>query len=87
MDGKRYSRESISHMRATVLRVLENAWREELVTENVTKRTAVPEIDENKLPPAVLTDEELAMLIAHPRVNAEIAALAPLAHHRRHADV
>lgn len=78
VNGERYSRESITHMRATILRILETAWREELVTENVAKRTTVPDIDEDKRPRAVLTDEELVQLVGHPRVNAEIKLLTLL---------
>jgi hypothetical protein len=47
-----------------VLRILETAWREELVPENVAKRTTVPETDEAKKPRAVLTDVEIGQLVA-----------------------
>lgn len=75
----RYSRESILHMRATVLRMFEAAWREELVPENRVKRTQVPELEELKKARAVLTDTEIGQLVAHPEVDAEIKILVLLA--------
>lgn len=54
---RRYSRESVVHARATVLRMLESAWREEIITENVVKRSKVPDMDEAKKARAVLTDD------------------------------
>jgi integrase len=77
-SGERYSRESVVHMRATILRMLETAWREELVAENVAKRTTVPETNDVKKPRAVLSDEELGLLVAHPRVDAELKLLVIL---------
>jgi integrase len=65
-------------MRATVLRILESAWREELVTENVAKRTTVPDVDEERKSRAVLADAEIGQLLAHPRVDAEIKLLVLL---------
>ena len=72
VKGKRYSRESITQMRATILRMLESAWKEEVLTENGAKRTEVPEIEETKKPRAVMTDTEIGQLLAHPHVDAEL---------------
>jgi integrase len=72
---RRYSRASIVHARAAVLRMLESAWREEIVVENVAKRSKVPDIDEPKKARAVLTDSEIAMLCLHPAVDSEIKVL------------
>jgi integrase len=77
--GRRYSRESICHMRATVLRMLQSAWREELVSENRAARTTVPDLEENKKPRAILTDEEVGKLVGHPDVDPEIKLLVLLA--------
>ena len=46
-NGTRYSRESIVHLRAVILRMLETAWREELIPENVARRTKVPDLEES----------------------------------------
>jgi integrase len=73
--GKRYSRESIMQMRAAILRMLESAWKEELLSENRAKRTEVPEIEETKKPRAVLTDAEIGLLLGHPHVDAELKLL------------
>jgi integrase len=78
LRGGRYSRESISHLRATVLRVLEAAWRESIVAENVAKRTVVPDLDEERLPRAVLTDDEIGALVRHPHVDGELKLLVLL---------
>jgi hypothetical protein len=52
LNGNRYSRESVVHMRATVLRILEAAWRERLVSQNDAKRSTVPNVEEVKKPRA-----------------------------------
>jgi integrase len=78
LRGEPYSRQSVLHLRATILRMLEAAWREELIKENPAKRTQVPEMDEEHLPRAVLTDAEIGQLVAHPDVNAEIKLLVLL---------
>jgi integrase len=75
VDGQRYSRESVQHIRATILRCLEAAWREELITENVAKRTTVPEIEETRKARAVLTDAEIREFVSRPDVDAEIKLL------------
>lgn len=75
---ERYSRESIMHMRATMLRMFEAAWREELIPENRVKRTQVPELDETKKARTVLTDREIGQLVAHPEVDGETKVLVLL---------
>jgi len=66
-------------MRATVLRMLQAAWGEELVAENRAARTTVPDIEENKKPRAILTDDEIARFVEHPDGDAEIKLLLLLA--------
>jgi len=73
--GRRYSRESILQIRATILRMLESAWKAEIIPENRAKRTEVPEIDETRKPRAVLTDDEIGLLLAHRDVDAELKLL------------
>ncbi|HTA90914.1 MAG TPA: hypothetical protein VK745_15090, partial [Polyangiaceae bacterium] len=72
---KPYGRQSLSHMRATVFRLFDAAWRDELIPENPVARVRVPELDETSKARAVLTDAELAQLLAHPEVDAEIKML------------
>jgi integrase len=70
-----YSRQSISHMRATIVRLFEAAWKEELITENRAAKADVPDIDEEQKPRAVLTDAEIGLLVACPKADAEIKML------------
>ncbi len=76
---RRYSRESVAHMRATALRLFQAAWREEIVSENRVARTTTPDMDEDKRPRAILTDMEIGQLVAHPGVDSEIKVLVLLA--------
>ncbi len=76
---RRYSRASMIQMRATLLRMFESAWREELLPENRIKRTSVPELEEQEKPRAVLEDSEIAVLLAHPEADPEIKLLVLLA--------
>jgi len=73
-----YSRQSIAHMRATLFRLFQRAWKDELISENRIARVEVPEIEETKKPRAVLTDTEIGQLLAHPDVDAEIKILVLL---------
>jgi integrase len=74
-EGERYSRQSVVHLRSTLDRMLEAAWRSELVAENKAKRTTVPDMEEDGRKRAVLTNPELGQLLAHPEVDAEIKML------------
>jgi integrase len=71
----RYSRESIVHMRAAVLRMFQAAHSQELIEQNRVKRTRVPDIEQQLKPRAQLTDAEVAQLAAHPDVDPEIKLL------------
>lgn len=73
-----YSRQSIVHLRATAFRLFDAAWRDELISENRVERVAVPEMDVETKVRAVLTDGEIAQLVAHPDVDAEIKLLVLL---------
>src|SRR5690606_14508437 len=70
-----YSRQSIAHMRATVVRLFQAAWKDELIDDNRAARTEVPDVEEETKVRAVLTDDEIGQLIAHPKVDAEIKLL------------
>jgi integrase len=73
----RYSPQSVSHIRSTLFRILQSAYREELVSENRAARVEVPEFDGERegLARAVPTDAEIAALVAHPDVDVEIKML------------
>ena len=73
-----YSRQSVTHMRATIVRLLQAAWKDELVAENKAARTDVPDIEESGKARAVLTDAEIGQLVAHPKADAEIKLLVLL---------
>ena len=73
-----YGRQSIEHMRATLYRIFDSALRNELVSKNRVEVVPVPEMDEEKKPRAVLTDEEFGALVGHPDVDAEIKLLVLL---------
>jgi integrase len=75
---ERYSRQSIAHMRATIVRLFEAAWKDELVAENKAAKTEIPDIDEETKARTVLTDTEIGQLLAHPKVDAEIKLLVLL---------
>ena len=77
-EPQRYSRASIVHMRATIFRLFQAAWKDELVAENRVARVEVPELEEEKKARAVLTDQEIGQLVAHPDVDAEIKLLVVL---------
>jgi integrase len=73
-----YSRQSIAHIRATLVRMFQAATRLELVPTNKPALTTVPDMEEALLPRAVLTDDEIGRLLAHPEVDAEIKMLVLL---------
>jgi integrase len=74
-EPKRYSRQSIAHIRAVAFRLFDAAWRDELIPENRVARVSLPELEEERKVRAVLTDEEIGQLVAHPEVDAEIKLL------------
>jgi integrase len=76
--GTRYSRQSIAHMRGTIARVFQSAWKDELVPENRVARVDVPDVDEERKPRTVLTDPEIGALVAHPKADPEIRLLVLL---------
>lgn len=73
-----YSRQSVAHMRATIVRLLQAAWKDELVSENKAARTDVPDIEESGKARAVLLDDEVEQLVAFPDGDAEIKLLVLL---------
>lgn len=75
---ERYGRQSISHMRATIVRLFKSAWKDELVQDNRAERTEVPDIEQVTKPRAVLDDAEIARLLKHPEGDAEIKLLVLL---------
>lgn len=75
---KRYTRTTISHIRAAAYRLFAAAWRDEIITTNPVERVELPDVDEVKKPRAVLTDAEIGTLIAHPDVDAELKLLVLL---------
>jgi integrase len=77
-EPKPYSRQSVAHMRAAILRLLQAAWKDELVSENKAARTDVPDIEGSGKARAVLLDHEIEEFIAHPKVDREIKLLVLL---------
>ncbi len=75
---ERYSRQSVAHIRATIVRLFQSAWRDELISENKASRAEVPDMEEDGKARAVLTDNEIGQLVAHPEVDAEIKLLVLL---------
>jgi integrase len=73
-----YSRQSIVHARSTIVRLFQDAWREELLSENRASRSRVPDLQDDGRPRATLTDAEIAQLIACPEADAEIKLLVLL---------
>lgn len=74
-EPRRYSRQSIQHMRATLVRMFEAARKLEIVAVNRPALAEIPELEEEQKPRAVLTDAEIGQLIACPDVDAEIKVL------------
>ena len=75
-EPERYSKQSVSHIRATAFRIFESALAVDLVPKNPVAKIAVPEMDvDDSKPRTVLTDEEIGALIAHPDVDTEIKLL------------
>jgi integrase len=74
-EPERYSRQSIEHMRATMIRILQAAMKAEIIIVNKAKLADIPEIDEERKVRAVLTDAEISQLVACPDVDAEIKML------------
>lgn len=76
--NRRLRRTSILRARAVVLAMFGDAWQDELVAENPVARAAVPRLREARKDRAVLTDDELRRLLAHPEVHPEIKMLVLL---------
>lgn len=74
-NPKPYSRQSVAHIRATIFRLFDSAWRDELIPENRVARVSVPEMVETKKPRAVLSDAEIVTLVGHPEADSEIKLL------------
>jgi len=75
---KPFSRQSIAHMRATLVRLFESAKKLGLIEVNRAALAEVPELQEVERPRAVLIDVEVAQLLAHRDVDAEIKLLVLL---------
>ena len=46
--SKRYSRATLVHIRDTVLRIFQDAWRDEIIAENPVRRVALPEVTDDR---------------------------------------
>ena len=73
-----FSRQSVVHMRATIVRLLRAAWKDELVDDNKAARTDVPDIEQSGKARTVLTDDEIERFVASPKVDSEIKLLVLL---------
>jgi integrase len=74
-EPERYSRQSVIHLRATLVRLFEAAWKDEHIPENRAAKTDVPDIEEETKARAILTDQEIGQVGAHAKVDAEIKLL------------
>jgi integrase len=72
----RYSRQSLVHIRAVLVRVMGDAMRDELIDVNRAALSTVPDsAPRDGRPRAVLLDDEIAALLACPSVDVEIKML------------
>lgn len=75
-QAERYGHQSLVHLRSLMVRILGSALRDELVDVNRAALTTIPEdATRDGRPRAVLTDHEIAALVACPDVDAEIKIL------------
>lgn len=79
--SERYSRGTLVHIRDTVLRLFDSAWRDEVIPENPVKRVVVPDVADERQEKArcILTDEEFGMLMQCAAADTEIKLMALLA--------
>jgi len=77
---KPYGRQSVVHIRATLVGLFKAAERNELVNRNVAALSEVPAEREDGFHKAraVLTDAEIAAFLSHPKVDAELKVLVLL---------
>jgi integrase len=68
-------RQTVVHILATTSRVLQEAWREELIPENPARRVRVPPMREVKKPRVILTDEEVLRFFSCDAADLEIRML------------
>jgi len=80
--GKRLKRASIEAVRGVLLRILDTAWRTELIRENPVARVKLADVvgrNEARRERAILTDAEINALLVHPAVHVEMKMLVLLA--------
>jgi integrase len=73
--AKKLSRQTVTHVRATVSRILDAAWRDEMIPENPALRVRVPPMREVTKPRVILTDAELLRFFACDDADLEIRML------------
>lgn len=80
-DGVRagYSRETVSHLRRLMSRLFKTAWQDEIIQENPVARVQMPAVRHVRKERVILTDEEIAKLMACSEVNAELKVLSIVA--------
>lgn len=64
--AKGLGRQYLTHIRGVVNRVLQAAWKAELIAENPVAKVEIPETDETVKPREIVTDGEFAALMAYP---------------------
>jgi integrase len=67
-----YSRQTVEHVRATMFRLFDAAWRDEFIETNPVARVAVPPMREVRKSRVILTDDEFGRLIACAAVDLEL---------------
>jgi len=71
----RYGHQSLKHMHGTLVRLMRAAWKDELIADNKAARVDVPQLEEVTKARAILSDVEIAQLVSHADVDAEIKVL------------
>jgi len=69
------SRQTLVHLRGTIVRILHRAFMDEIIPENPALKTEVPNMREVKKIRAVLTDEEFIQFIDCPDVDLELRVM------------
>jgi len=70
---------TVGTIRATIHRVLDQAWRDGLITEDPTKKVRLPPSQEIKKDRAIVTDAELLQYLACPEANLELRMMSLVA--------
>jgi integrase len=80
VKAKGRSNQTVAHVRATIGRVLDQAWRDEIIADNPVVRVKAPRVpNEVRKPRAILTDAEIAQYIASEECDEELQLMSLVA--------